>query len=90
VRDVRRSCVARFKQTLVLSAATSPYWRRPPIGSSMIFMTNLEARGVKLTKIPTSTANGLRGTVVAVKIDPKTAERHIVETPGVLVFSGSE
>ena len=53
-------------------------------------MKNLEGQGVKLTKIPTSTANGLRGTVVAATIDPKTGERHTVETPGVLVFGGAE
>ena len=34
------------------------------------FVKNLEALSVKVTKIPAATANGLRGTVVAVKIDP--------------------
>jgi gamma-glutamyltranspeptidase / glutathione hydrolase len=57
---------------------------------SVQFVKNLEAMGVKLTKIPTSTANGLRGTVVAVQIDLRSGERHTVETPGVLVFGGAE
>ena len=39
------------------------------------FVKNLEALNVKVTKIPAATANGLRGTVVAVKIDPDTGEK---------------
>ncbi len=54
------------------------------------FVKNLEAQGVKVTKIPSSAADGLRGTVVAVKIDPRTGEKQTVETPGVLIFGGSE
>jgi hypothetical protein len=54
------------------------------------FVKNLEAQGVKLTKIPTSAANGLRGTVVAVDLDPSTGERNAVETPGVQIFGGAE
>jgi hypothetical protein len=54
------------------------------------FLKNLEGQGVKLTKIPTSAANGFRGAVVAVTIDPRTGERHTVETPRVLVFGGTE
>ncbi len=54
------------------------------------FVKNLEALNVKVTKIPAATANGLRGTVVAVKIDPDTGERQTVETPDVLIFGGAE
>ena len=54
------------------------------------FVKNLEAQGVKVTKIPSSAAHGLRGTVVAVKIDPSTGAKQTVETPGVLIFGGSE
>ena len=54
------------------------------------FLKNLEARGVKVTKIPSAAAAGLRGTVVAVKIDPATGERQTVETPGVMIFGGAE
>ena len=54
------------------------------------FVKNLEAHKVKVTKIPSATANGLRGTVVAVKLDAATGERQTVETPGVLIFGGAE
>ena len=54
------------------------------------FVKNLQAMSVKVTKIPAATANGLRGTVVAVKIDPVTGEKQTVETPGVLIFGGAE
>ncbi len=57
---------------------------------SALFVKNLEAQGLKVTKIPSSTANGLRGTVVAVKIDPTTKVKETVETPGVLIFGGAE
>jgi gamma-glutamyltranspeptidase / glutathione hydrolase len=57
---------------------------------SIEFVKNLEAEGVKVTKIPSPTANGLRGTVVAVKIDPTNDVRETVETPGVLIFGGAE
>jgi hypothetical protein len=50
----------------------------------------LETQGVNVTKIPSSAANGLRGTVVAVQVDTKTREKHTVETPGVLIFGGAE
>ena len=54
------------------------------------FVRNLEALKVKVTKIPADTANGLRGTVVAVKIDPVSGEKQTVETPGVLIFGGAQ
>ncbi len=54
------------------------------------FVKNLEAHGVKVTKIPAATANGLRGTVVAMKVDAATGERQTVETPGVLIFGGAD
>jgi gamma-glutamyltranspeptidase/glutathione hydrolase len=54
------------------------------------FVKNLEALKVKLTKIPAETANGLRGTVVAVKIDPVSGEKQTVETPDVLIFGGAQ
>jgi hypothetical protein len=43
-----------------------------------------------VTKIPSSTANGLRGTVAAVKVDSATGEKQAVETPGVLIFGDAE
>jgi hypothetical protein len=54
------------------------------------FEKKLESLGMKVTKIPPSTVDGLRGTVVAVKIDPKTGDKETVETPGVLIFGGAE
>ena len=62
----------------------------PDEAYSVEFVKELEAGGVKLTKIPAATANGLRGTVVAVKIDDRTALKRAAETPGVLIFGGAE
>ena len=41
----------------------------PDEAYSAEFVKNLDAVGLKLTKIPLATANGLRGTVVAVTIE---------------------
>jgi gamma-glutamyltranspeptidase / glutathione hydrolase len=54
------------------------------------FVKSLEGQRLKVTKIPQSAANGLRGTVAAVKIDPLSGQRGTVETPGVLIFGGAE
>jgi hypothetical protein len=62
----------------------------PDEAYSIELVKELEAGGVKLTKIPSATANGLRGTVVAVKIDRGSALKQTVETPGVLIFGGAE
>ncbi len=43
-----------------------------------------------MTKIPSSAADGLRGTVVAVQVNPKSSEKRTVETPGVQIFGGAE
>ncbi len=57
---------------------------------SVEFAKNLEAEGLTVTKIAPATANGLRGTVVAVKIDPTNGMKETVETPDVLIFGGAE
>jgi gamma-glutamyltranspeptidase / glutathione hydrolase len=54
------------------------------------FVTKLKALGLQLTEIPFSTALGVRGTLAAVAIDPKTGKRAAVEYPGVLVFDATE
>jgi hypothetical protein len=54
------------------------------------FVTHLEKQGVKVTKIPSSEAAGIRGTVVAVQVNPKSSEKQTVETPGVTIFGGAE
>ena len=54
------------------------------------FVKNLEAQGSRLTKIPPSTANELRGKMVAVTIHHKTDEKLTVEMPGVLFVGWDE
>jgi gamma-glutamyltranspeptidase / glutathione hydrolase len=54
------------------------------------FVTHLENQGVKVTKIPSSDADGIRGTVVAVQVNPKSREKQTVETLGVQIFGGAE
>jgi gamma-glutamyltranspeptidase / glutathione hydrolase len=54
------------------------------------FVTRLENQGMKMTKIPSSAAMGIRGTVVAVQVNPESKERRTVETPGVAIFGGAE
>jgi gamma-glutamyltranspeptidase / glutathione hydrolase len=54
------------------------------------FEKKLGTLGMKVTKIPASTADGLRGTVVAVRIDPTNNMKETVETPDVLIFGGAE
>jgi hypothetical protein len=41
----------------------------------------LETQEVNVTKIPSSAANGQRGTVVAVQVDPKTSESERSKRP---------
>ncbi len=59
-------------------------------GYSAEFLKTLESRGVKVTRLPAASANGLRGTVAAVYIDQKTGERSTSETKGVLLFGGAQ
>jgi len=54
------------------------------------FMSRLENHGVKVTKIPSSEADGIRGTVVAVRVNRRSSEKLTVETPGVSMFGGAE
>lgn len=54
------------------------------------FIKALKAKGVKLNLVSAAMANGLRGTVAAVKIDPKAGLRSTTETTGVLLFGGAQ
>ena len=54
------------------------------------FVKNLEDQHLKVTKIPQSAANGLRGTVTAIKFDLTSGRRETVETADVLIFGGAE
>ena len=54
------------------------------------FIANLKARGWNVAELPAATAAGLRGTLAAVAIDPKTGTRMAVDQPGVMVFSDAE
>jgi gamma-glutamyltranspeptidase/glutathione hydrolase len=53
-------------------------------------VNELKNRGVQVASMAPAAANGIRGTVVAVQVDPKTGARRSVETPGVLIFGGAE
>ena len=54
------------------------------------FIATLKARGWNVTEVPAATAAGLRGTLAAVAIDPKTGKRTAVNLPGVTVFNEAE
>jgi hypothetical protein len=43
-----------------------------------------------LDETPTATVAGLRGTLAAVSIDPKTGKRTAVDQPGIYVFNRAE
>ena len=43
-----------------------------------------------MTEVPSEVADGLRGTLATVTIDPKTGKRTTVELPGVMVFGAAE
>jgi gamma-glutamyltranspeptidase/glutathione hydrolase len=54
------------------------------------FFARLKALGLNLTEMPATTASGLRGTLAAVAIDPKTGERTAVNRPNIMVFNRAE
>ncbi|QVL32672.1 gamma-glutamyltransferase [Telmatocola sphagniphila] len=53
-------------------------------------LNELEAKKVKVKIVPSQMAAGLRGTVAAVKIDPKTGVRSTTETQKVLLYGGGQ
>ena len=69
----------------------SPERESIPKGAySSEFVAKLNARGWNVTEVPAATAGGLRGTLAAVAIDPKTGKRFAVNVPGVMVFNEAE
>ena len=51
------------------------------------FLAKLKAQGLQVTEAEPPLVQGLRGTLTAVQIDPKTGQRTAIETPGVSVFN---
>ena len=54
------------------------------------FIAKLKSSGVNVNELAAATAAGLRGTLAAVAIDPKTGKRIAVNQPGVMVFNVAE
>jgi len=54
------------------------------------FITKLKATGLNVKEVPAETAAGLRGTLAAVAIDPKSSKRIAVDQLDVMVFNGAE
>jgi gamma-glutamyltranspeptidase/glutathione hydrolase len=54
------------------------------------FVTQLKALHMNITETSVATAAGLRGTLAAIAIDPKTGRRMAADQPGVMVFNGAE
>jgi gamma-glutamyltranspeptidase/glutathione hydrolase len=54
------------------------------------FIAQLKAVHVNVTEVPVATAGGLRGTLAAIAIDPKTGRRTAVDQPGVMVYNAAQ
>jgi hypothetical protein len=53
-------------------------------------MTQLKDAHVNISEVPAATAAGLRGTLAAIAIDPKTGKRTSANQPGVMVFNAAQ
>jgi gamma-glutamyltranspeptidase/glutathione hydrolase len=53
------------------------------------FLAKLRAKGMVVTEVPLQTAAGLRGTLAAVAIDPRTGAMTGADQPGVMVFNSA-
>ncbi len=77
-----------------VSVMVKPAWQLPvPIPSDAYtpdFIAKLKAMGLVLEELLPANVAGLRGTLAAVSIDPKTGKRTAVDQPGVMVFNGKE
>lgn len=77
-----------------LTGADHPLGQRPvSIEASAFspeFVARLKAAGLNLSDVPAATAAGLRGTLAAIAIDPKTGRKTAADQPGVMVFNGAE
>jgi len=54
------------------------------------FIAQLKAAHVNVNEVPAATAGGLRGTLAAIAVDPKTGRRTAVDQPGVMVFNAAQ
>ena len=77
-----------------MSVIERPAWQLPvpiPLGAySPDLIAKLKQLGLVLDEIPSTTVAGLRGTLAAVSIDPKTGQRTAVDQPGLYVFNSTE
>jgi hypothetical protein len=77
-----------------MSVIERPAWQLSvpiPAGAySPEFVTKLKALGLVLEEMPSASVSGLRGTLAAVSIDPKTGKRTAVDQPGLFVFNRAE
>jgi hypothetical protein len=51
------------------------------------FMAQVKALHINVNEVPVATAAGLRGTLAAIAVDPKTGRRSGANQPGLMVFS---
>ena len=56
-------------------------------GYSPDFIAQVKALHINVKEVPVTTAAGLRGTLAAIAVDPKTGRRSAANQPGVMVFS---
>jgi gamma-glutamyltranspeptidase / glutathione hydrolase len=54
------------------------------------FIAQLKTAHVNVTEVPVATAAGLRGTLAAIAIDPKSGRRTAADQPDVMVFNGAQ
>jgi gamma-glutamyltranspeptidase/glutathione hydrolase len=54
------------------------------------FLAELKARSLAVVEVPAPTADGVRGTLAAVAINPATHRRSAADQPGVMVFNRAE
>jgi hypothetical protein len=53
-------------------------------------LAQLKDAHVNVSEVPVATAGGLRGTLAAIAIDPKTGKRTAANQPGVMVFNAAQ
>lgn len=68
----------------------APALRQVPLvqgAYSADFMARVKALHINVNEVPVATAGGLRGTLAAIAVDPKTGRRSAANQPGLMVFS---
>jgi len=82
--------LANFNLTGVEQAPAARPVSIPQGAYDPAFVAGLKARGLNITETPTARAAGLRGTLAAVAIDPKTGKRSAADQPGVMVYNDAD